>query len=644
MRLFLLIKFIMCTAITNAQQIKATVLDIPQMESKAYSRIVDVNSVTTSSENFDVYYYRCEWDVNPAVRYIKGKITVYYTLITESTSISFDLMNPLFTDSVLENNELVNYENTNNALKINFTNSKPAGKKDSVVIYYQGVPPNTGFGSFIQTNHSGTPVMWSLSEPYGSRDWWPCKNGLDDKADSVDIYITHPSQFKAASNGLLQSELISPDGTQITTHWKHRYPIATYLVCMAITNYTVFNNSVMLGNKSLPMITYCYPESIDVFQAGTQNTLEALQLLHNTFGAYPFLNEKYGHVQFGWGGGMEHQTSTFLYNTEESLVAHELAHQWFGDKITCASWEHIWLNEGFATYVSRFFMENKYPLVAKGNRKSVIENITSLPNGSVKVDDTTNVGRIFNGRLSYNKGSFLLNMLRLKIGDSAFFKGLRNYLEDPELKYRFAYTTDLQRHLETTGGQSLSRFFEQWFEGQGYPSFQIQWGTIGSHNVKFKINQTTSHNSVPFYEMTVPLTFKNASNEKTFLINNAVNDEWFLKDIGFIPDTVIVDQDYQIISKDNSSAKIDFPNSGNADADVYPNPINDAFSVYLHDFKTNEVNIVIYNSIGQTLFKNKFQLINGAEYININSSNWSHGNYTLQILAKDVRLTKSLIK
>jgi len=644
MRLFLLIKFIMCTAITNAQQIKATVLDIPQMESKAYSRIVDVNSVTTSSENFDVYYYRCEWDVNPAVRYIKGKITVYYTLITESTSISFDLMNPLFTDSVLENNELVNYENTNNALKINFTNSKPAGKKDSVVIYYQGVPPNTGFGSFIQTNHSGTPVMWSLSEPYGSRDWWPCKNGLDDKADSVDIYITHPSQFKAASNGLLQSELISPDGTQITTHWKHRYPIATYLVCMAITNYTVFNNSVMLGNKSLPMITYCYPESIDVFQAGTQNTLEALQLFHNTFGAYPFLNEKYGHVQFGWGGGMEHQTSTFLYNTEESLVAHELAHQWFGDKITCASWEHIWLNEGFATYVSRFFMENKYPLVAKGNRKSVIENITSLPNGSVKVDDTTNVGRIFNGRLSYNKGSFLLNMLRLKIGDSAFFKGLRNYLEDPELKYRFAYTTDLQRHLETTGGQSLSRFFEQWFEGQGYPSFQIQWGTIGSHNVKFKINQTTSHNSVPFYEMTVPLTFKNASNEKTFLINNAVNDEWFLKDIGFIPDTVIVDQDYQIISKDNSSAKIDFPNSGNADADVYPNPINDAFSVYLHDFKTNEVNIVIYNSIGQTLFKNKFQLINGAEYININSSNWSHGNYTLQILAKDVRLTKSLIK
>lgn len=644
MRLLLLIKFLICAAITNAQQIKANVLDIPEIESKAYSRIVDVNSVTTSSDNFDVTYYRCEWDVNPAIRYIKGKITVYYTLMTESRSISFDLMNPLFTDSVLENNDLLNYENTNNALKINFSNPKLAGKKDSVVIYYQGVPPNTGFGSFIQAYHSGIPVMWTLSEPYGSRDWWPCKNGLDDKADSIDIYIKHPSQYKAASNGLLQSEIVSTDSTKITTHWKHRYPIATYLICLAITNYSVFSNTVQLGNLSLPMVTYCYPESINAFQAGTQNTLDALRLFHNSFGPYPFINEKYGHVQFGWGGGMEHQTSTFLYNTEESLVAHELAHQWFGDKITCASWEHIWLNEGFATYMSRFYLENKYPLTARNNRKSVIENITSLPDGSVKVDDTTNVGRIFNGRLSYNKGSFLLNMLRLKIGDSAFFKGLRNYLEDPELKYRFAFTKDLQRHLETASGLSLSRFFQQWFDGQGFPSIHIQWGTIGSHTVKFKINQTTSHSSVSFYEMTIPVTFRNATNEKTILINNTINDEWFLKDIGFIPDTIIIDENYQIISKDNSTAKIEFPNSGNADAVVYPNPIQDVFTVYLHDFKTNEVNLIVYNSIGQVLFKNKFQLVNGAEYINILSSKWQHGNYILQIIAEEEKIIKTLIK
>lgn len=644
MRNYLFFIYFLIPSALLAQNIGDNNFKISEQEAKAHIRILNNHKQTSASTNFDITYYRCEWEVDPTIRYIKGKVTVYFTFLSQSNTISLDLLSPLTTDSVLERNRQLSFTNTNNTLTINFLNQKQEGEKDSISIYYQGIPAQTGYGSFIQTNHSGTPVMWSLSEPYGSRDWWPCKNGLDDKADSIDVYITHPSQFKAASNGLLQSETFSPDSSKITTHWKHHYPIATYLVCMAITNYTVFNNSVMLGNKSLPMITYCYPESIDVFQPGTQNTLDALQLFHNNFGPYPFINEKYGHVQFGWGGGMEHQTSTFLYNTEESLVAHELSHQWFGDKITCASWEHIWLNEGFATYMSRFYMENKYPLTARDNRKSEIENITSLPDGSVKVDDTTNVGRIFNGRLSYSKGSYLLNMLRIKIGDSAFFKGIRHYLEDPELKYRYALTSDLQHHLENTSGQSLSHFFQQWFEGQGYPSFHIEWGTIGAHNVKFKINQTTSHNSVSFYEMTVPVSFKNTNNEKTILINNNVNNEWFLKDIGFIPDTVIIDQDYQIISKDNSSEKIDFPNSGNADAVIYPNPINDAFTVYLHDFKTNEVNIVVYNSIGQTLVKNKFQLVNGAEYININSSKWAHGNYTLQILAEGVKFTKSLIK
>jgi aminopeptidase N len=120
--------------------------------------------------------------------------------------------------------------------------------------------------------------MWSLSEPYGSRDWWPCKNGLDDKADSIDVLVTNPIAYKAASNGLLQSETISAGGTKITAHWKHRYAIATYLMCFAVTNYSVFNNTVQLSTGVLPMQTYCYPESLSSFQNGTINTLNAMQL------------------------------------------------------------------------------------------------------------------------------------------------------------------------------------------------------------------------------------------------------------------------------------------------------------------------------------------------------------------------------
>jgi aminopeptidase N len=315
-----------------------------------HTRILTASAYNSASasNNFDVNYYRCEWEVDPAVRYIRGIVTLYYTITSATNNISLDLMNTLNTDSVKQRNNALENIHNNNVLQINFSDNISAGTQDSVTIFYNGIPANTGFGSFVQSTHSTVPIIWTLSEPYGSRDWWPCKNGLDDKADSIDIIIIHPSQYKAASNGLLQSETLS--GTNIITHWKHKYPIATYLVCLAVTNYVVFNNNVQLGNTTLPMQTFCYPESLALFQEKTPLALDALQLFHNTFGQYPFIKEKYGHVQFGLGGGQEHQTSTFIVTPNESLMAHELAHQWFGNKVTCSSWQDIWLNEGFATH------------------------------------------------------------------------------------------------------------------------------------------------------------------------------------------------------------------------------------------------------------------------------------------------------
>ena len=361
------------------------VSDIAFMEQAAHQRIIAGNnipgSITSASNNYDVKYYRCEWEVNPAVRYIAGKVTVYFVITTAANNIQIDLANTLTVDSVKQRNTLLTKQHSNNTLSFDFPAVINAGVLDSVSVYYKGVPPNNGFGSFEITTHAGTPVMWTLSEPYGSRDWWPCKNGLDDKADSVDIFITTPSQYRAASNGILQSETITAGGTKKTAYWKHRYAIVSYLVCFAVTNYTVFNNSVLLGSTNLPMQTYCYPESQAAFQAGTQNTLDALQFFSNQFGDYPFIKEKYGHVQFSWGGGMEHQTASFMVNVNESLVAHELGHQWFGDKITCASWEDIWLNEGFATYLAAIYLENKYPANTLNSRKNVINNITSQSGG-----------------------------------------------------------------------------------------------------------------------------------------------------------------------------------------------------------------------------------------------------------------------
>jgi len=595
--------------------------------------------------NYNVKYYRCEWEVNPSVRYIKGAVTIYFTMISPSATIQVDLMNQLVTDSVKQRGVLLSKQHLSNVLTVTLPSTLNAGVTDSVTIYYQGVPPNNGFGSFETTTHAGVPVMWSLSEPYGSRDWWPCKNGLDDKADSIDIWVTCPVAYRSASNGMLQSETLVSGGTKRLAWWKHRYPIASYLVCFSVTNFAVFNNSVQLGAVNMPMQTYCYPESMASFQGGTQNVLNALQLFHDQFGEYPFIKEKYGHVQFLWGGGMEHQTNSFVVSINEGLIVHELAHQWFGDKLTCGSWEDIWLNEGFATHLTSFYMERKYPASTITNRKNEISDITASPGGSVWVDDTTNVGRIFSWRLSYLKGSHLVYMLRWKLGDSAFFKGIRNYLKDPALVYGFAKTTDLQRNLEQASGQNLTEFFKDWFKGQGYPSYNVQWSQIGSNHVKVKMNQVTSHASVDFFEMPVALKFKNALQEKTIVLDNTVRGETFIRDIGFVADTVYVDPEYWLITKNNTTQKIADPSTGSNSIQVYPNPIGDRFTIYLSKINASAADIILYNELGQRVYARTVGLLNGSEYLEIPSAHLARGVYTLRIMAgKELKFVKKLLK
>ncbi len=625
------------------------VKDIALMEQLRHQRLNGKgkngpSSLSGASDNFDVKYYRCEWQVDPAIRFITGKVTVYYRIISTANSISFDLMSPLVADSVKQRNIVLTKQHVNNVLQVNFPAAVNAGAFDSVSIYYKGVPPATGFGSFIQDQHAGTPVMWSLSEPYGSRDWWPCKNGLDDKADSIDVIVTHPAAYKAAANGIFQSETIIAGGTKKNTWWKHRYPIASYLICFAVTNYAVFNNSVQLGNITLPMQTYCYPESVASFQGGTQNVLNAMQLFHANFGDYPFIKEKYGHVQFGWGGGMEHQTATFVVSIDEGLIAHELAHQWFGDKITCGTWEDIWLNEGFATHLASFYSENKYPANTINNRRGEINSITSLPGGSVKVDDTNNVGRIFDYRLSYLKGSHLIYMLRFKLGDSVFFKGIRQYQKDAALAYGFARTNDLKRHLEQASGQNLTNFFKQWFEGQGYPSYNVQWSQLDNDYVKIKLNQTTSHASVPFFELPVALKFKNATQQKTIVADNKTNGEVFVRNIGFVADTVFVDPDYWLITKNNSTAKLSNISGGQEIIQVYPNPVGSQFFVYLANFTVPGATVNLYNAFGQLVYSKTIEL-NGSDLINIPSAHLAAGEYTLRIkVGNEIKLVKKLLK
>ena len=637
-----------CAFAQNIEELKT----ISQQEAAGHQRLQLQSSqmaqFTTASDAFDVKYYRCEWEVDPAVRYISGKVTVYYVAKAAINTINLDLMNTMAVTEVKQRSNVLTKQHLNNVLSINLPVSLGAGTLDSVSITYQGSPgPDTGFGAFKNNMHNGVAGMWTLSEPYGSREWWPCKNGIDDKVDSIDVFVTHPSMYKASSNGLLKSETVLAGG-KTRSYWKHRYPIASYLVCLAVTNYSVFSINVQLGNKYLPIQTFAYPESLAAFQQGTLNTLFAMALFHQKFGDYPFINEKYGHTQFGWGGGMEHQTNSFMINLSEGLVAHELAHQWFGDKITCGTWEDIWLNEGFATHLASFYNENKYGQINWDsmimNRKSVVDYITSLPDGSVKVSDTTDVGRIFSNRLSYQKGSYLLYMLRWKLSDGVFFKAIQQYQKDPKLVYGFARTTDLKRNLEQVSGVDLTEFFKDWYEGQGYPSYQVQWTPVGIDHVRIKLNQTTSHPSVDFFELPLALKFSNASQSKTLVLDNKVNGEVFIKHLGFIPTSVLVDPEYWLITKNNTTQKVSDDLNPENFVKIYPNPIGDQFSVYLRNFSSAETTLSIYTMQGKLIQKERPVLVDRSGVAVINSQQWPQGTYVLKISSGGVKQSFKLIK
>lgn len=584
--------------------------DIALIEQQAHQNQINNQMLSKASNNFTVYYNRCEWKINPAVYFINGKVTTYFQVTRNASSLTFDLTNNLTVDSILlHNNKLVYTQTNDNTLIVKLKQQYSPGQKDSLSIYYHGKPGGGGFGSFTQTKHNSIPVIWTLSEPYGAKDWWPCRNGLDDKIDSIDIFITYPAQYTASSNGILVERTVSD--TVAVSHYKTSYPIASYLVAIAVTNYSVFTDQVTLNGTSLPVISYIYPENLSTFQASNYIVLQALKLYNNTFAPYPFLKERYGQTQFSWGGGMEHQTNSFVVGTGENLMTHELSHQWFGDKITCASWEDIWLNEGFATYVSTIVYNEKYnPSIVFQNVQSQLSYIVSDKSGSVWVDDTSNVNRIFSGRLSYDKGSFLLRMLRWTMGDSAFFAGLRNYQSDPKLKYGFAHTSDLQRNLENASGLKLDYFFQQWFYGQGYPSFLVKWKQDASKKIELTIHQTTSHPSVAFYKVPLQLVFKNGNTQKKFVIQDSVNNQMVDIQLGFFVDTILIDPEMQLISNNNRVVHLQTfeknTQSSIAKVSAYPNPVKDNLSVNVESLTAKGFHAYLYNSSGNVVWQQSF--------------------------------------
>lgn len=622
-----------CQEISFSKEMK----EIIEGEKRSAAAFFGKQSQTAASTNFDVHHYNCQWQVNPYVRYISGKVTPSFIMTATGNSIVLDLATQLTVDSVVYHNTKISFaQQSPDALAITFPADIAQGTKDSVSIFYKGIPPvSAGFGSFAQGYHEGVPIIWTLSQPYGAKDWWPCKSGLTDKADSIDIIITHPSRFIASSNGSDISRVVID--TMATTHFRHRYPIASYLVAMAITNYWVWDDTVQVNNKSYRFMTYAYPEAVGYYAAQVIYAKNAFRTFSRLFGEYPFAKEKYAQTQWGWPGGMEHQTNSFIRNNAPAISAHEAGHQWFGDRVTCGSWGHIWLNEGFAHYASGLYTAEHHPIqYYLGFIRETLINSTMAPGGSVYVTDTTNVSNIFDGRLIYNKGAFVVHMLRGVLGDSLFYKGVRQYLSDPKVSYGFATTEDLQRNLEQVSGRNLSTFFQKWVYGEGYANYHAEWSQNNNLWVKLKLNQTTSHPSVSFYDMPVVIEFRSATKTKQVRVEHQFNGQEFSIRLDFTPDTVVIDPDLWVLAKEKTSKKI----ATSTQPDIirlYPNPAPRNTLLTWQNPTGNKLSVRLLNAAGQLLYKKDIPVTGRDEAITIPLEHRPKGMYLV-----DVRNDKGL--
>jgi len=498
-----------------------------------------------SGQNIDVTYYNIALRITTSHQYLRGDVMMKALSRQNGVNqITLDLMQSMTIDSVKAGGVSTGFSQHSSTFDVTLDRSYATGELMTVEIFYEGVPGSSGFGSFEFSSHSSTPWVWSLSEPYGAKDWWPCKDHPSDKADSTDMRVTCDTAFKVGSNGRLVLITDNGDGTH-TYHWHEGHPISTYLVSVAITNYATFSNWFKYtSTDSMQILNYVLPEHLSDAQSGLPLVVGELQIYSNLFGLYPFIDEKYGHSEFGWGGGMEHQTMTSLDGFGDWLTAHELAHQWFGDMITCRTWPDIWLNEGFATFCELVYEEHKY---GEGNYWGGISSdmySAKQATASLYVSDSSNVGTLFDWNRVYAKGAVVLHMLRHVLGDSTFFHSMYNYAHNPALRFGTAGTADFQAACESTSGKSLSYFFNEWVYGTRYPTYSYTWSAqphSGLNTIKITLGQSTGTLNPSFFSMPIDFKVVSASWDTTVTVYNDSLTQIFSFDVSHTPVSVQLD-------------------------------------------------------------------------------------------------------
>lgn len=605
--------------------------EISEWEGKSFRSVRKPDSKAGS--NYNVIKQRLDIEVDPSKYFIEGQVETTVRVTVATAELVFDCSDSLKVDSIWYKGSLwTNYEIGDDRLRIDLGELVSEGRELSLTIHYHGIPV-AGRSFVADTTKTGKPVMWTLSEPYGAKDWWPCKQDLLDKIDTLVFSITVPDQYTAVANGVqLGRQQLNLNRKKFT--YRHNYPIVTYLVAFAVADYAFFEEEVSLSNGKLPFINYVYPEDSAQARQDMRDFEKTIQLFDTLFTPYPFMDEHYGHAQFTWGGGMEHQTMSFMFHFRHSLVAHELAHQWFGNLITCGSWQDLWLNEGFATYLDGLtydylFNEDRWV----GWKQDQMRVITESGVGSVFIPDTSDVARMFDQRLTYRKGAYLLHMLRGQMGDKAFYNAIRSYLKDEKLYYGFAKTEDLIWHFKKLAPEDMDidEFFEDWYYRQGWPIYNIEYYQDEKNMVYIVLGQDQSYVwEGTFFDMKIPIQLVTDQSDTTVWLPHSFDGQQYQVQLEYPLRAFIFDPELWILRGEGSVTKVDYKHS-TVSYKLAPNPANDVVRVYYSDPIVPGVEVEVYDIYGRLCLSKKVSLGLGSEYFDLPINDLQSGAYTMSI-------------
>lgn len=635
MKKILSLILVLHSVLVIAQETSTTCSKRTKHEHSLKSATLSVAQIA-ETEKYDVNYYGLDISMTNTSTYLAGTTEMQAKARVNLDSALFELFSTFAITAIRVNGQPVNYSRSNSAIKVPVNAS--ANEVFRIETDYSGTPPDAatnplgGGGMTYDTSPSwGNHVVWSLSEPFSAYEWFPVKQSLRDKIDSCSIKITVPDSCKAGSNGILENVVNLGNGFT-RYEWKHRHPIDYYLISVAVAKYVEHNlyaNPVGAPNPIfIQNFIYDNPQTLPNFLDEINETADFIELFYELYGPYPFEDEKYGHCMAPLSGGMEHQTMTTQGFFEKTLTAHELGHQWWGDNVTCASWSDIWVNEGFASYSEYLMLENLYPNEKNQHMTDVHNNVMTQVGGSVWFADSLNTNRIFSGRLTYDKGAAIVHTLRYLVNnDTLFFNTLQAFQND--FADSVAIGIDVRDIFMETANIDLTPYFEQWYFGEGYPSYSIRYKQ-DANDLIIQISHTASKpTTTPTFTNPIDVRiFRQGQTDTTIRFEIASNEELFvIPNFGTATGNMAIDPKNWVVNKvgsitlDNTINLTE--NQLSKELQVVPNPNSGVFSI--SNLEANSL-IEVYQMNGQKVLSKN---ILPSEQIDLKA--FGKGTYLVEI-------------